>query len=293
MRALPIRFTLLLSLALRLCCPASAETIAERDRSFVTSDHVRLHLLEAGPPAGHTILFVPGLAVPAWIWQWQIKAFARRYHVVALDPRGQGQSDVPTTGYDPFRRGQDIAEAIAHLDPVPVTIVAWSLGVLDSLAYLHTHGDELVAGLVLVDNSVGEEPTPVPLPPPRQAHPARPLSHEDAMRLFVHGLFHRPQNASWVDRLAQASLTLPEAADHALRSYPLPRTYWKIAVYTTSRPVLYVVRPRWAAQADNLARNRPGTETAIFTTAGHALFVDEPTRFNALLDSFIRRRIWP
>jgi microsomal epoxide hydrolase len=57
--------------------------------------------------------------------------------------------------------------------------------------------------------------------------------------------------------------------------------------------VLYVVRPRWAAQAENLEHNRPRTDTAIFTTAGHALFVDEPARFNALLDSFIRRRIWP
>jgi microsomal epoxide hydrolase len=54
-----------------------------------------------------------------------------------------------------------------------------------------------------------------------------------------------------------------------------------------------VVRPRWAAQAENLQRNRPGTETVLFATAGHALFVDEPARFNTVLDSFLRRRVWP
>jgi microsomal epoxide hydrolase len=293
MRALPIRFALVLALALPLCFAASAATVAEHDRSFVTSDHVRLHLLEAGPPDAHTILFIPGLAMPAWIWQWQIQAFARRYHVIAMDPRGQGRSDVPATGYEPFRRGQDIAEAIAQLDPVPVVIVAWSLGVLDTLAYLHTHEDTLVAGLVLVDNSVGEEPAPATVPVPPSLRPPPPRSYSESMRLFVHGLFHQPQNSAWLDRLTRASLSLPEAADHALRRYPLPRSYWKEAVYTTSRPVLYVVRPRWAAQAENLEHNRPRTETAIFTTAGHALFVDEPARFNALLDSFIRRRIWP
>jgi pimeloyl-ACP methyl ester carboxylesterase len=57
--------------------------------------------------------------------------------------------------------------------------------------------------------------------------------------------------------------------------------------------VLYVVRPRWAAQAENLSRNRPGTETAIFTNVGHALFVDDPIRFDALLESFLHRRVWP
>ena len=44
----------------------------------------------------------------------------------------------------------------------PVLLVGWSLGVLDALAYLHAHGDAAVAGLVLVDNSIGEEPPPPP-----------------------------------------------------------------------------------------------------------------------------------
>ena len=38
--------------------------------------------------------------------------------------------------------------------------MGWSLGVLDSLAYVSAHGDDRLAGLVLVDNSVGEEPAP-------------------------------------------------------------------------------------------------------------------------------------
>ena len=35
-------------------------------------------------------------------------------------------------------------------------VIAWSLGVLDTLASIHTQGDRLLAGLVLVDNSVGK-----------------------------------------------------------------------------------------------------------------------------------------
>ncbi len=262
-----------------------------RDRYFVTSDNVRLHMIEAGPPTGHSILFVPGWTMPAWIFAAQIQAFSRSYHVFAFDPRGQGDSDVPATGYEPIRRGQDIAEAIASIEPVPVLIVAWSLGVLDTLAYVHTHGDSDIAGLVLVDNSVGEEPAPVPVPPPRRPPPAVP--YPEAIRRFVQGMFLKPPGEAYLERLTEASLRTPEYAAKALRKYPMPRTYWRDAVYATRRPVLYVVRPAWAAQAENLARNRPGTESEVFTHAGHALFVDDAGHFDTLLVDFIRRRVWP
>ena len=119
------------------------------------------------------------------------------------------------------------------------------------------------------------------------------LPHPEKMRRFVAGMFAHPPGSAYLERLTQATLRTPEYASKLLLAYPLPRSYWREAVYAANCPVLYVVRPRWAAQAENLQRNRPGTETVLFATAGHALFVDEPARFNAVLDSFLRRRVWP
>jgi microsomal epoxide hydrolase len=258
-------------------------------RFFTTSDGVRLHYLEAGPRAAHTIVLVPGWTMPAWIWQPQITAFSHAYHVVAFDPRGQGDSEVAVDGYDQERRGRDIGELLARLGPAPALVVGWSLGVLDALALVHAEGDAHLAGLILVDNSVGEEP------PPQGASPshARPLPHAVFMHNFVRGMFHRPQSPAYLDRLTEATLRTPEYAARALLSYPVPRTYWREAVYAARVPVLYVVRPGFAAQAANLQRNRPDTETAVFSDAGHALFVDDATRFNALMQDFIHRHIWP
>jgi len=168
-------------------------------------------------------------------------------------------------------------------------VVAWSLGVLDTLAYIHGFGDRGVAALVLVDNSVGEDPPPTPLP----HRPGPVLPHPEKMRRFVSGMFAHPPGPAYLERLTQATLRTPEYASKLLLAYPLPRSYWREAVYAATCPVLYVVHPRWAAQAETLQRNRPGTETVLFATAGHALFVDEPARFNAVLDSFLRRRVWP
>ncbi len=278
------------ALVVFLAGSAAAEGTTQ-SRYFVTSDGVRLHYLEAGQAGGHTIVFIPGWTMPAWIWQPQIAAFAQRHHVVAFDPRGQGDSDAPAYGYEPGRRGQDIAELIANLEPVPVLLVGWSLGVLDSLAYVRSHGDGKIAGLVLVDNSVGEEPPP----PPRAARRRIPvMPHAIAMHRFVAGMFHHPPSENYLDRLTEATLRTPEPASRALLAYPMPRTYWREALYSTSRPVLYVVRPGWLSdQAANLARNRPGTQVAVFPDAGHALFVDDAARFNALLAGFIARTVWP
>ncbi len=287
MRVIPI-----VLLALLLGTPARAASVQERDRYFVASDGTRLHYIEAGMSYSHTIVLVPGWTMPAWIFEPQIQALGRSYHVVAFDPRGQGGSDVPTAGYEPMRRGKDIGELIAQLGRDRVVVVAWSLGVLDTLAYVHTTGDARLAGLVLVDNSVGEDPPPAVIPhPPGPARPPPP--HDERMRRFVAGMFRTQRGQAYLDRLTRATLRTPEYAAKALLAYPLPRTYWREAVYATGRPLLYIVRPRWIPQAETLVRNRPGTESEIFTEAGHALFVDEAQRFNTIVDRFVHRRIWP
>jgi microsomal epoxide hydrolase len=285
MRLLSTIAGLLLGLAI---LAANAE--AAQDRTFLTSDGVRLHYTESGK--GRTIVLVPGWTMPAWIWDAQISDFSRRFHVVAFDPRSQGESEIAPSGYEPFRRGEDIADLIHQLGPEPVLLVGWSLGVLDVLAYVHTHGDARLAGLVLVDNSVGEDPPPPP-PRPERHHRGPPVPREVVMRHFVAGMFHSRQSQSYLDRLTQACLRTPEDAAAALLAYPVPRSFWKEAVYATERPVLYVVTPRLAGQAANLSQHHPSAESVVMQGVGHALFVDDAARFDATMQSFIRRRVWP
>lgn len=275
--------------------PPAAQSLAlpraVTDHFFLSSDGVQLHYLEAGSPSAHTLVFVPGWTMPAWIWMPQIQAFARYYHVVAFDPRGQGDSSIPDNGYEPERRGRDIAELVAHLAEPKVVLVGWSLGVLDVLASIHVAGDRRLAGLILVDNSVGEEPAPQYHPAPRRR--GSPLNHDAAVRAFVRGMFHRRQPAAYLDRLTQAALRTPEAAARRLLAYPVPRSYWREAVYATKVPLLYVIRPLWVAQGENLMRNRPDTEMDVFADAGHALFVDDAARFNDVTEHFLQRYVWP
>jgi non-heme chloroperoxidase len=252
---------------------------------FVTSDGVRLHVLDAGPRAARApvIAFVPGWSMPAEIWRAQLAVLGAHHRVAALDPRGQGLSQVAASGYTAERRADDIAEFVARYPKV--VLVGWSLGALEALQYAHMHGEEKLAGIVLVDSSVGEPP----VPPAGDFSGALKRDRARAIDEFVRAMFRTPRPETEITQLDAAALRIPLDASLALLAYPFPREHWRAAAHALQVPLLYVVTPQFAEQARNLKRNRPQTEIAVFENAGHALFVDEPEQFNALLEDFVRR----
>jgi microsomal epoxide hydrolase len=224
----------------------------------------------------------------------RVAALSDRFHVLALDPRGQGDSEVTRFGYTHERRGQDIGELIEQAAGGPVVLVGWSLGVLDSLALVARAGDSRIAGLVLIDNSIGEEPAPRPARSPARADEPAVLSPADRRsrrEAFVAGMFARDPGADWRARITAQALRMDPEDERRLLAYDVPREYWRDAVHATGRPVLYVVRPRWREQGENLIRAHANAEMVVFEDAGHALFVDEAERFNALLIDFLDRRV--
>ena len=280
-----------MSAALRLAAHALAVILAAvpaaaaalDSRFFATSDGVRLHVLEGGPARAPVIAFVPGWSMPADIWRSQLEALGARYRVAALDPRGQGRSEIPQAGYTLERRATDVRE---FLDAYPrAVLVGWSLGALESLEYVRAHGEGRLTGLVIVDSSVGEPPAP----PAGVFKESLRGNRRRALNEFVRAIFKTPRPESEVSALVAGALQMRLEDSIALLSYPVPREHWRAATHAVRSPLLYVVTPQLAEQAGNLQRNRPGTETAVFERAGHALFVDEPERFNALVEDFAQR----
>jgi microsomal epoxide hydrolase len=265
---------------------ASTPVPVLNSRYFRASDGVRLHVLEAsakGIAADAPVLaFVPGWSMPASIWSAQLLALSRRYRVAALDPRGQGRSDIPVDGYTLERRTRDIAEFAGRYPKV--VLIGWSLGALECLNYVHVHGHDAVRALVLVDSSVGEQP------PPKEGSFTEALGGDRAkvVASFVRAIFRSTRPPEEIRHLVEGALRLPLQASIDLLSYPKPREYWRDIAWAFRKPLLYVVTPQFAEQAKNLQRNRPGTRIEVFERAGHALFVDEPQRFDSLIEDFVR-----
>jgi len=265
--------------------PSPAKTEIEH-RFFKTSDNVQLHYIEAGK--GQTLVFVPGWVTPAEIWEPQIHYFSQRFHVVALDPRSQGESAIAKTGHEPERRARDIKELIDNLKVDSVVLVGWSLGVLESLAYIKSFGTDHLDALVLVDNSIGEDPPPVSDP----TFLSRLKNDRvTTIRRFIRGMYKTAQTEDYYQKIISQSLKTPLAASVSLLNNYYPREVWKRIVYQTEKPILYIVTPRFKQQAENLKAHKPEVSIEVFEHAGHALFVDEKQRFNKLMEDFVQKKV--
>jgi microsomal epoxide hydrolase len=254
-------------------------------RAFHTSDGVTLSVLEAGQQHAKSsslkIALLTGWSMPASIWQNQLEEFGRRYHTLALDPRGQGESQVPAGGFTAERRATDLKE---FLEPLKnVLLIGWSLGAIESLQYVHMFGADRLAAMVLVDSSVGEEPAP---PPGGTFLQALRDEREKTLDGFIRAIFKSPRTEAEAEAMVNGAKRMPVEDSIALLSYPFPRTHWKEIAHAFEKPLLYVVTPQFEEQAQNLQKNRPATQVELFKDAGHTLFVDEPERFNALILKF-------
>lgn len=257
---------------------------SEITRQYIqTSDGVTLSLLEAGSIQCRApiIVAVPGWLMPADIWRNQLEQWGNSFPALALDPRGQGESEVARGGYTAERRATDIKEV---LDPLSnVLLVGWSLGAIEALQYIHMFGVEKLSGLVLVDSSVGEQPAPR-----ENFVQALREDRDDALENFVRAIFKMPRTDAEVASLVAAAKRMACEDSIALLSYPFPRMHWKDIIHRFTKPLLYAVTPQYEEQARNLQKCRPATKVEIFRQAGHALFVDEPGRFNAIVEDFAR-----
>ncbi len=254
---------------------------------FRTTDGVRLHYLEAGRGPG--ILFEPGWTMPAWIWDAQLRHFAEHYHVVALDPRSQGESEKRSDGNYPERRAQDINELVNHLKLSPVVLVGWSLGVNELLTYAEQFGGTQVRAYVLVDGFATDKQDPKFIASVLALYKQVQTDRRKFTEKFVRSMYKKPQPEDYLARVMAASMKMPTDTAIAVSVSTITRADWRPAIARLDRPVLITCETAVKGLAADLIKSMvPTTRVELFDDAGHALFVDDATRFNSVLEDFLQ-----
>lgn len=261
----------------------------------VTSDGVKIYYLEAKPrltvPKA-TLLFVPGLMTPGWIWEHQLAHFSRNYRVVAMDPRSQGNSSKPADGHYPAARARDIKSLVDQLRLKPLVIVAYTSAVAEAASYVDQFGTETLAGLVLVNGIAGREYDEATLSGLVAFCNSFQVDRQKATERFVRGLYKKPPSEDYIRRMLQATLQMPTNSAVALVLGGVAADN-RNALAKIDKPTLIVValvRP-WMQFYEDLQKRIRGARLEVFENAGHALFVDEPERFNSLLDGFLNSSV--
>src|ERR1700733_5343212 len=271
--------------AASLAAQATATSSTEKSGFIKTSDGARIHYLDSG--SGRAIVFIPGWTMPAWIWQKQVDEFAKKYHVIAVDPRSQGESDKPTYGHLPETRARDYKELVDRLGLKQPVLVGWSMACGELIKYAEQFGSDNVSSYVLVDGLLSAK-----------------LSHEMFAMMsgwmndlqqdrrkqadgFVRGMFKKPQSEDYLKSLVDASVEVPADTAAVLIYDMIAVKDFSAGLTRANRPMLFVYQSGSQQSAD-FVKSKLGDKVRLerFDGDGHALFVDDPEKFNRVVEEF-------
>jgi non-heme chloroperoxidase len=272
---------------LALCFWCAPHLLAQVSSDFFkTSDGVRIHYTETGK--GQSIVFIPGWTMPAWIWQKQIDGLSSKYHVVAVDPRSQGESDKPTYGHLPETRARDYKELVDHLALKQPVLVGWSMGCGELMKYVEQFGSDNLAGLVLVDGYLWEKPDPNLFAGMSGWMNQLQQDRQKQANGFVRGMYRKPQPEPYLARVIAASMEVPADTAAVLIYNMIAVRDFNGGFARLNRPVLFAYQPDSQSTADFLkAKLGDKVQLKKFEGDGHALFVDDPEKFNDALGEFL------
>ena len=110
---------------------------------------------------GEALVFLHGYTGSTLDWESQVAAFSNQYRVIAVDHRGHGKSEAPSSEEDysiPIF-SEDVYALLSKLGVDRWCLVGHSMGGFMALQFVLDH-PELVKALVLVDTSSGDFETP-------------------------------------------------------------------------------------------------------------------------------------
>lgn len=267
-------------------------------RMIRTADSVDICVTTGGSPEGDPIIFLPGWTMSAEVFRRQFDFFLARPNtrVISYDPRGQGKSGKPQSGYDYRRRAQDVALLIDQCETQKPLVVSWSAGVLDHLAYVREFGYEAIRANVFVDG------------------PPRTMIHDKAAdwgwyaiddpfaRYFLMGpmtdrafndgfalwMLKDPDDKKikWLSSIASETPAWIASLTNIFSLFADYRT--EFSKLAQRNAVLVVVRDDWRDLAAKwLTAHAPKAEFHAF--GGHLMFVEEHDRFNRIISDFAER----
>jgi len=256
----------------------------------LTVNHLRFHFEESG--SGDVILFLHGLGSCGQDWLFQMPVFCPRFHVIAPDLHGHGQTDKPRQLVSIAQMTADVACLLDALGITRTHVVGLSMGgcVAQQLAL---DDPTRVRSLTLVNTfarfDLGELGNAIPL----------------AFRMGILGVLGLPAQARFV-----AARMFPKPEQAQLRALAAERiasndmtTYIRlllaISAFNVTRRLGEITCPTLVIAGDRdttvplrakqfLAAHIPGARFELVADSGHATPIDQPDVFNGLVMRFVQ-----
>ena len=265
-------------------------------------DGTPLHYIERGK--GRPVVLMNALMYSArYFWRKNIDGLAKGCRVIALDPRGHGESGKPNFGYTVSGLADDLNEFLEAKDLRDVVLVGVALSGFVILDYLRRHGRGRISAIGIV------EMTPRLVSAPGWDHPTFGNFPQEAADNFGNGVRQDTSRAG-LRGFFQAGYATP--IDEATLAEIMAETYLMptdaiadlcdemvkqdVRAELASIPVPTLLM--YGGPKNNLLPTGvgrwlkdqiPRSHYVEFADSGHNPFIEEADRFNAELLGFVGR----
>ena len=252
-------------------------------------NHLRFHFEESG--SGDALLFLHGLGSCGQDWVLQIPTFCERFHVIALDLHGHGQTDKPRWRVSIAKMTADVAYLLDALGIRRTHVVGLSMGgcVAQQLAL---DDPARVCSLTLVNTfarfDMGSPSNAIPL----------------VARMGVLGLLGLPAQARFVaarlfpkpEQAQMRTLAAQRIASNDMMTYI--RLLLAISAFDVTHRLSEITCPTLVIAGDRdttvplrakklVAQHVPGARFELVADSGHATPIDQAEVFNRLVLEFV------
>jgi len=275
----------------------SLPAYSQQDGNITTSDGIRIHYVSDGEKNSHSpIIFIPGWSFTSQIWQTQLEHFSKNRRVIAIDPRSQGDSTKTDGDNTPEARARDLREIIQKLELKNAVLIGWSQGVQDVAAYVEQFGTDSIAGIVLVDSPFSSGPAEFKLHPEfteqlfelMAIYSAHPKEYYAGM---IKSIIKHEISPEQLHQLTTNSEKMSTTSGLAMLVTDLFTVDRRPALKKMAKPTLIIAsaESKELESQREMQRSIPNAQLEVVSEAGHAVFIDQPKKFNHLLDMFLEK----
>ena len=158
-----------------------------RKSGFVNANGIRLHYLD-WEGSGTPLLFLTGMGCSVYIFDKFAPRFVDKFHVLAMDRRGHGDSDYPETGYDPETLTEDLRQFLDALKIEKVILAGHSMAYIELCHFAALHPQRVLKLIFLdaaYDNSSPETRAVMAKNPLGKINPPWPENDQTTMEEYI------------------------------------------------------------------------------------------------------------